>query len=92
MSHRKMIALVASTIVGIGCMAMISTDALAYRGGGRVGVGRVGVHDGGSIMAAFIVARVYVRIGRRWSGCRRSGVLWGLRGPTVRYYPYPACY
>ena len=62
MSHRKMIALVASTIVGIGCMAMISTDALAYRGGGyalAVAVALASI-TAASIMAAFIVARLYV--------------------------------
>ena len=46
MSHRTIFSLAASVIIGIGCIATISTDAFAYRGG-RVGVGRAGVHHAG---------------------------------------------
>jgi hypothetical protein len=41
MSRRTLISLAASVIVGIACVATISTDAFAYRR--AVGVGRVGV-------------------------------------------------
>jgi len=39
MSRRTITSVVASVIIGIGCIATISTDAFAYRGGGRAGVG-----------------------------------------------------
>ncbi len=45
MSSRFIVSLAASAIVGIVCIATISTDAFAYRRG--VGVGRVGVYHGG---------------------------------------------
>ena len=44
MSSRTIVSLAASVIVGIACIATISTDAFAYRRG--VGVGRVGVFTG----------------------------------------------
>src|SRR3979409_2131423 len=46
MSRRSIISLAASAIIGIGCIAMISTDAFAYRGG-RAGVHRGGAYHGG---------------------------------------------
>ncbi len=48
MSRRTIFSLAASVIIGIGCIAMISTDAFAYRGGGRAGVGRAGAYHGGA--------------------------------------------
>src|SRR5258708_23882658 len=45
MSRRTLISLAASVIVGIACLATISSDAFAYRRG--VGVGRAGVYHGG---------------------------------------------
>src|SRR5258705_1108678 len=45
MSHRTIVSLAASVIIGITFIGTISTDAFAYRRG--VGVGRVGVHHGG---------------------------------------------
>jgi len=80
--------LVAAAIIGISCIAMISTDALAFRGGaGRAGVGRagVGVHHAG-------VGRVGVAPVRR-------GVAVGVGAAAARgayaqcgYAPYPPCY
>jgi len=46
MSRRTLISLAASVIVGIACVATVSTDAFAFRRGG-VGVGRAGVYHGG---------------------------------------------
>jgi len=94
MSHRKIIPLVASTIVAIGCMAMISTDALAYRGVGRVGVGRVGVHHGGvyrgGVYRGATVRRgVAVGVGAAAVGAAAYGAYGAQR---CGYYPYPACY
>jgi hypothetical protein len=62
MSRRTLISLAASVIVGIACIATISTDAFAYRRGvgvGRVGVGRVGGYRGGIIAVVFIVVQPY---------------------------------
>jgi hypothetical protein len=90
MSHRNIISLAASVIVGMACVATVSTDAFAYRGGrGGVGVGRVGVHH---------VYRAPVRRGVRAGvaigvGAAAAGA-YGAYGAPARcgYYPYPACY
>jgi hypothetical protein len=92
MSHRKIIPLVASAIVGIGCMAMISTDALAYRGGGRAGVGRVGVHHGGVYRGAAVRRGVAVGVGAAAVGAAAYGAYGAAYGQRCGYYPYPACY
>ena len=53
MSYRTVASIAVAAILGIAC---ISTDALAYRGGGRVGGVRAGgVHVGGAYRAALIV-------------------------------------
>ena len=52
MSRRTIFSLAASVIIGIGCVATVSTDAFAYRGG-RVGVGRAGYHGGAYRGAAY---------------------------------------
>jgi hypothetical protein len=97
MSHRKIIPLVASAIIGIGCMAMISTDALAYRGGGRAGVGRggvgrVGVHHGGVYRGAAVRRGVAVGVGAAAVGAAAYGAYGAAYGQRCGYYPYPACY
>ena len=46
MSRRTITSVVASVIIGIGCIATISADAFAYRGGSRAGVYHGGVHHG----------------------------------------------
>ncbi len=86
MSRRTLISLAASVIVGIACLATISTDAFAYRRG--VGVGRAGVHHGG----------VY-RGGVYRGAAVRRGVAVGVGAAAVGaaarrcgYYPYPPCY
>ena len=43
MSHRSLFSIAASVIIGIACVATVSTDAFAYRRGVGVGVGRPGV-------------------------------------------------
>ena len=58
MSRRKIFSLAASVIIGIACIATISTDAFAYRGG-RVGVGRAGVLAPAFIAAVFTAAQLY---------------------------------
>jgi len=54
MSRRSIISLAASAIIGIGCIAMISTDAFAYRG--RVALACIAVV---LITAAFIAVAFY---------------------------------
>jgi hypothetical protein len=98
MSHRTIFSLAASLIIGIGCIATISTDAFAYRGG-RAGVGRAGVYHGGAYRGAAYRGGVY-----RGAAVRR-GVAVGVGAAAVGaaaygaygaqrcgYYPYPACY
>jgi hypothetical protein len=97
MSHRSIISVFASVIVGIGCMAMISSDAFAYRGG-RAGVGRAGayhggvhragVYRGGAYRGAYVRRGVAVGVGAAAVGA----AAYGAYGARCGYYPYPACY
>ena len=88
MSRRSIISLAASVIVGTACIAMVSTDAFAFRGGrGGVGVGRAGVHH---------VYRAPVRRGVRAGvavgvGAAAVGA-YGATAARCGYYPYPPCY
>jgi len=88
MSHRTIFSLAASAIVGIACIAMISTDALAYRGG-RVGVGRAGVHHG-VYRGAAVRRGVAVGVGAAAVGAAAYGA-YGY-APRCGYYPNPPCY
>ena len=86
--------LVAAAIIGISCIAMISTDALAFRGGaGRAGVGRggvgvhhagVGVHHVGRVGVAPVRRGVAVGVG--------AAAARGAYGAYCGYAPYPPCY
>ena len=96
MSRRTIFSLIASVMVGIGCAAMISNDAFAYRGG-RVGVGRVGVghvgYRGGAYRAgvyrgAAVRRGVAVGVGAAAVGA----AAYGAYGARCGYYPYPPCY
>ena len=94
MSRRSIISLAASVIIGIGCIAIVSTDAFAYRGGGRAGVGRAGVHHGGvyrgGVYRGAPVARgVAVGVGAAAVGAAAAGAYYA---PRCGYYPYPPCY
>lgn len=86
MSRRTLISLAASVIVGIACIATISTDAFAYRGVGvgRVGVGRVGVYRGGVYRGAAVRRGVAVGVGAAAAGAYYA--------PRCGYYPYAPCY
>lgn len=95
MSHRSIISIAASVIIGIACVATVSTDALAYRGGrAGVGVGRVGVHHAGVYRAPVrrgVRAGVAVGVGAAAAGA--YGAYGAYRAPAqCGYYPYPACY
>ena len=93
MSRRAIFSLAASVIIGIGCVAMISTDAFAYRGG-RVGVGRAGVHHagvyrGGVYRGAAVRRGVAVGVGAAAVGAAAYGAYGAQR---CGYYPYGPCY
>src|SRR3954462_13950714 len=97
MSHRTIFSLAASVIIGVGCIATISTDAFAYRGG-RVGVGRAGVHHagvyrGGVYRGAAVRRGVAVGVGAAAVGAAAYGA-YGAYGGYRRcgYEPYPPCY
>src|SRR5882757_10900806 len=96
MSRRSIISLAASAIIGIGCIAMISTDAFAYRGG-RAGVHRGGayhggVYRGGVYRGAPIARGVAVGVGAAAVGAAAAGAYGGYYAPRCGYYPYPPCY
>jgi hypothetical protein len=83
MSRRIVMSIAASIIIGIACIAMISTDAFAFRGGaGRAGVGHagVGVHH---VRVAPVRRGVAVGVG----AAAATGAY-----AHCGYYPYPACY
>jgi hypothetical protein len=92
MSRRTLISLAASVIVGIACVATISTDAFAYRravGVGRVGVGRAGVYHGGVYRGAAVRRGVAVGVGAAAVGAAAAGAYYA---PRCGYYPNPPCY
>jgi hypothetical protein len=94
MSRRTIISIAASVIIGVGCIATISTDAFAYRGGGRAGVGRAGVyhggvHRGGVYRGAAVRRGVAVGVGAAAVGAAAYGAYGAYR---CGYYPYRPCY
>jgi len=95
MSRRTIFSWTASIIVGIACVAMISGDAFAYRGG-RAGVGRAGYHGGayraGVYRGAAVRRGVAVGVGAAAVGAAAYGTYGAYSGPRCGYYPYPACY
>lgn len=91
MSRRSIILLAASVIVGIACVATVSTDAFAYRRGVGAGVGHAHVHHGGVYRAPVrrgVAAGVAVGVGAAAVGAAAAGAY----APRCGYYPYPPCY
>jgi hypothetical protein len=86
MSRRTIVSLTASVIIGIACIATISTDAFAYRRG--VGVGRAGVHHGGVYRGAAVRRGVAVGVGAAAVGAGAAGAYGAYR---CGYYPYRPC-
>jgi hypothetical protein len=85
MSRRTIISLAAPIIVGIACIATVSTDAFAYRAGvGRAGVGRAGVHHGGVHHGAAVRRGVAVGAGAAAAGAYHA--------PRCGFLPLPPCY
>ena len=99
MSRRTIFSLAASVIIGIGCVATVSTDAFAYRGG-RVGVGRAGYHGGayrgGAYRGAYrgyaVRRGVAVGVGAAAVGAAAYGAYGSYSAPGCGYYPYGPCY
>ena len=87
MSRRTLISLAATVIVGIVCIATISTDAFAYRRG--VGVGRAGVYHGGVYRGAAVRRGAAVGVGAAAVGAAAAGAYYA---PRCGYYPNPPCY
>jgi hypothetical protein len=98
MSRRTIFSLAASVIIGIGCVATVSTDAFAYRGG-RVGVGRAGYHGGAYRGAAYrgayrgyaVRRGVAVGVGAAAVGAAAYGAYGSYYGPRCGYQPYGPC-
>lgn len=91
MSRRTLLSLAASAIIGIACIATVSTDAFAYRRGvgvGRAGVYHGGVHRGGVYRGAPIARGVAVGVGAAAVGAAAAGAYYR---PRCGYYPYPPC-
>jgi len=90
MSRRTIVSLAASIIVGIACIATVSTDAFAYRAGvGRAGVGRAGVHHGGVHHGAAVRRGVAVGAGAATAGAAAAGA---YHAPRCGFLPLPPCY
>jgi len=87
MSYRTVISIAAAVTLGIAC---ISTDALAYRGGARVG----GVYRGGAYRGGYARRRVGVGVG---VGIGAAAVGAAIVAPRYYnsigcgYYPNPPC-
>ena len=97
MSRRAIFSLTAAVIIGIGCVATISTDAFAYRGG-RAGVGRAGVYHhggayrGGVYRGAAVRRGVAVGVGAAAVGAAAYGAYGSYHTPRCGYAPYGPCY
>ena len=92
MSRRTLISLAASVIVGIACIATVSSDAFAYRRGvgvGRAGVYHGGVYRGGVYRGAALRRGVAVGVGAAAVGAAAAGAYYA---PRCGYYPNPPCY
>ncbi len=85
MSRRTLTSLAASVIVGVACIATVSTDAFAYRRG-VAGVARGGVYHGGVNRVGVNrvgVNRVGIGYGRVGIGYGGAGI--GYRGAALAY-------
>ena len=94
MSRRTIVSLAASVIVGIACIATISTDAFAYRRGvgvGRAGVYHGGVYRGGAYRGAAVRRGGAVGVGAAAVGAGAYGAYGAYRGYHCGYYPTPPC-
>ena len=94
MSYRAPISIAVAAILGIAC---ISTDALAYRGVGRVGGVRAGgvhvggVYRGGAYRGAYVRRGVGVGIGAAAVGAAVMAPRY-YNSARCGYYSNPPCY
>jgi hypothetical protein len=86
MSRRTIISLAAAVIVGIACVATVSTDALARGGRAGVGVGRPGVGVGVGVAPVRRGVRAGAAVG---VGAAARGAYGAYQ---CGYAPYPPCY
>ena len=95
MSRRTIFSLAASVIIGIGCIATISTDAFAYSGG-RAGVYHGGAYRGAAYRGAYrgyaVRRGVAVGVGAAAVGAAAYGAYGSYSAPGCGYYPYGPCY
>jgi hypothetical protein len=99
MSYRTFISLAAAVILAGAC---VSTDALAYRGGGyraggvRVGgVYRGGAYRGGAYRGAYVRRGVGVGVGVGVGAAAVGAAAvapYYYGRPACGYYPYSPCY
>jgi hypothetical protein len=90
MSRKTIITLAASAIIGMGCLAMVSTDAFARGGRAGAGVGHAGVgvgHAGVGVARAPVRRGVAVGVGAAAVGAATYGAY-----ARCGYSPYPPCY
>jgi hypothetical protein len=88
MSYRTVVSIAAAAIL---CIACISTDALAYRGGARVGGGyRGGYHGGYARRGVGLGVGVGVGIGAAAVGAAIVAPRY-YNSTACGYYPYAAC-
>ena len=90
MSRRTIVSLAASAVIGIACIATVSTDAFAYRrgvGAGRAGVYHGGVYRSGVYRGAAVRRGVAVGVGAAAVGAAATGAY-----ARCGYSPYPPCY
>jgi hypothetical protein len=93
-SYRAPISIVVAAILGVACL---STDALAYRGGGRgLGVRAGGVHvggayRGGAYRGAYVRRGVGVGIGAAAVGAAVIAPRY-YNSARCGYYGNPSCY
>jgi len=95
MSRRTIVSFAASVIIGIACIATISTDAFAYRRGvgvGRAGVYHGGIYRGGVYRGAAVRRGVAVGVGAAAVGAAAAGAYGAYGAQHCGYYPYPPCY
>jgi len=91
MSRRTIVLVAASLIIGIGCIATVSTDAFAYRAGvARAGVYHGGVYHGGVYRGAAVRRGVAVGVGAAAVGTAAVRGAYGAY--QCGYAPYPPCY
>jgi hypothetical protein len=88
MSYRTVISIAAAAILGIAC---VSTDALAYRGVGRVGGAHVGgVYRGGGYRGGYAGRGIGVGLGAAAVGA--AVIAPRYYNSACGFYPYPPCY